>query len=121
MEKINTPGVWHVYELVLNYTSGTTSMFIDGVQIGDKIVATSDMPMKELKTIELLQLRTETRAKGTVYFDDITITHIPDPEWVTFADISKAKALIGYETKTTFEEGIRKFDKWYKENLELYN
>ncbi|MBQ4516282.1 MAG: hypothetical protein II978_05795 [Clostridia bacterium] len=90
-EKINTPGVWHVYELVLNYTSGTTSMFIDGVQIGDKIVATSDMPMKELKTIELLQLRTETRAKGTVYFDDITITHIPDPEWVTFADISNGQ------------------------------
>lgn len=39
----------------------------------------------------------------------------------TFADVSKAKSLIGYEPKTTFEEGIRKFVKWYKENLELYN
>lgn len=38
----------------------------------------------------------------------------------TFADVSKAKSLIGYEPKTTFEEGIRKFVKWYKENLELY-
>lgn len=39
----------------------------------------------------------------------------------TFADVSKAKKLIGYEPKTTLEEGIRKFVKWYKENLELYN
>lgn len=38
----------------------------------------------------------------------------------TFADVSKAKALIGYEPKTTFEEGIRNFVNWYKENKELY-
>lgn len=38
----------------------------------------------------------------------------------TFADISKAKKLIGYEPKTTFEEGIRKFVNWYKENKKLY-
>lgn len=35
----------------------------------------------------------------------------------TYADISKAKRLIGYEPKTTFEEGIRKFVNWYKENI----
>ena len=33
----------------------------------------------------------------------------------TYADISKAKELIGYEPKTTFKEGIRKFVEWYKE------
>lgn len=38
----------------------------------------------------------------------------------TYADISKAKKLIGYEPKTTFEEGIRKFVDWYKENKDLY-
>lgn len=38
----------------------------------------------------------------------------------TFADITKAKELIGYEPKTTFEEGIEKFIDWYKENQELY-
>ena len=37
----------------------------------------------------------------------------------TYADISKAKKLIGYEPKTTFEEGIRKFVNWYKENKDL--
>ena len=38
----------------------------------------------------------------------------------TYADITKAKKLIGYEPKTTFEEGIRKFVNWYKENEKLY-
>ena len=31
----------------------------------------------------------------------------------TYADISKAKKLIGYEPKTSFEEGIKKFVSWY--------
>ena len=34
----------------------------------------------------------------------------------TYADISKAKTLIGYEPKTSFEDGIKKFVEWYKEN-----
>lgn len=38
----------------------------------------------------------------------------------TYADISKAKELLGYEPKTSFEEGIKKFVDWYKENKELY-
>lgn len=38
----------------------------------------------------------------------------------TYADITKAKKLIGYEPKTSFEEGIRKFVEWYKENKDLY-
>ena len=39
----------------------------------------------------------------------------------TFADITKAKNLIGYEPKTTFENGIKNFVDWYKENISLYN
>ena len=38
----------------------------------------------------------------------------------TYADVSKAKKLIGYEPKTSFEEGIKSFINWYKENKELY-
>ena len=38
----------------------------------------------------------------------------------TYADISKAKKLIGYEPKTTFKQGIENFVKWYKENEYLY-
>ncbi len=38
----------------------------------------------------------------------------------TFADVSKAKTLIGYEPKTSFRQGIQNFVNWYKENIELY-
>ena len=38
----------------------------------------------------------------------------------TYADISKAKELIGYNPKTSFEEGIKNFVNWYKENKDLY-
>ena len=34
----------------------------------------------------------------------------------TYADISKAKELIGYEPKISFEKGIEKFIEWYKDN-----
>lgn len=32
----------------------------------------------------------------------------------TFADISKAKEILGYDPKTKFEDGIKKFIEWYK-------
>lgn len=32
----------------------------------------------------------------------------------TYADITKAKQLIGYEPKTSFEDGIKNFVNWYK-------
>lgn len=38
----------------------------------------------------------------------------------TFADVSKAKKLLGYEPHISFKEGIEKFVAWYKENQELY-
>lgn len=38
----------------------------------------------------------------------------------TYADVSKAKKLIGYEPQISFEEGIKRFANWYKENKELY-
>lgn len=34
----------------------------------------------------------------------------------TYADISKAKNLIGYNPKTSFKEGIQKFVAWYQKN-----
>lgn len=38
----------------------------------------------------------------------------------TFADISKAKKLIGYNPKTSFKEGVENFVEWYKINKDLY-
>ena len=34
----------------------------------------------------------------------------------TYANISKAKKMIGYEPKVEFSEGINRFIKWYKES-----
>ena len=34
----------------------------------------------------------------------------------TYADITKAKNLLGYEPKTTFKEGIKEFVNWYRKN-----
>jgi UDP-glucuronate 4-epimerase len=34
---------------------------------------------------------------------------------ITYADISKAKRMLGYNPSTTLEEGISKFWKWYQE------
>ena len=34
---------------------------------------------------------------------------------ITFADISKARGLLGYEPKVKFEDGVRRFAKWYKD------
>ena len=36
----------------------------------------------------------------------------------TYADISKAKKLLGYEPKTSFKEGIKNFINWYKKDNE---
>ena len=38
----------------------------------------------------------------------------------TYADISKAKKLIGYKPKTSFSKGMKNFVEWYKKNKELY-
>jgi len=38
----------------------------------------------------------------------------------TLANIDKAKKLIGYEPKTSLEEGLRKFITWYKNNPSFY-
>ena len=32
----------------------------------------------------------------------------------TFADISKARALLGYDPKTQIEEGLRRFVEWFR-------
>ena len=35
----------------------------------------------------------------------------------TFADISKAKKMLGYDPDTKFEDGIRKFVEWYNNSI----
>lgn len=39
---------------------------------------------------------------------------------LTYAEISKAKRLLGYEPRTPIGEGLRKFIEWYRENDRLH-
>jgi UDP-glucuronate 4-epimerase len=38
---------------------------------------------------------------------------------LTFADVGKAKRLLGYEPRTSIEEGLGKFVEWYRKNKNL--
>jgi len=49
------------------------------------------------------------------------IEHHPDQPGdvpITYADITKAKKILGYNPQTKAVEGVRKFVEWYKENKE---
>ncbi len=37
----------------------------------------------------------------------------------TFADINKAKELLGYNPQTNLKDGLKKFYDWFKQNEEL--
>ncbi len=70
---------------------------------------------KPIKTSELLR-------KIELYLNQRAITKIEYSEnesLMTHADITKAKNLLGYDPKVSFDEGIIKFLEWYKdyENL----
>ena len=39
---------------------------------------------------------------------------------LTWADITKAKKVLGYNPSTSFDEGIKKFVAWFKENRSGY-
>ncbi len=43
------------------------------------------------------------------------LNHQPGDVSVTYADITKAKEMLGYQPKIKIEEGIKRFVKWYKE------
>ena len=51
------------------------------------------------------------------------INNIPAPPTelpITYADVSKAKEMLGYEPKVKVEEGMKRFVEWYQENKHLY-
>lgn len=38
----------------------------------------------------------------------------PGDVMITYADISHARSMLGYDPSTTIEQGLRKFVRWYK-------
>jgi len=73
----------------------------------------------ESRTVELrylIQLLEENLGKKALIDEK---PHQPGDVPITFADISKSRALLGYNPQTNIEDGIRKFVEWFKtEGLE---
>ena len=67
----------------------------------------SGTPLREF--IGLVQAHTGTKAKINIMPDQ------PGDVPYTCADVSKAKTLLGYTARVSFEEGIRNTVAWYKE------
>ena len=114
------------------FGDGTTSRdytYID--DIVDGIKKSCEYVMKNDNVYEILNLGNSTPVSlkemintiAEVLNKEPNINQLPmQPGDVerTFADISKAKELIGYNPQTSFRKGIENFVKWYKINKDLY-
>lgn len=114
------------------FGDGTTSRdytYID--DIVDGVIKSCDYVMNHQNVYEILNLGNSSPTSLVEMINTIGRTLGIDPKIKTlpmqpgdvertFADVSNAKELLGYEPKTSFEEGIKKFVNWYKENKELY-
>lgn len=111
------------------YGDGSTSRdytYVD--DIVDGIIKSCDYVIKNQSVYEILNLGNSSPVSlkemintiGKVLNVQPKIKQLPmQPGDVdmTFADVSKAKKLIGYEPKIKFEEGITKFIDWYKNGI----
>ena len=108
------------------YGDGTTSRdytYID--DIVDGIIKSINYVEKNENVYEIINLGNSNPISlkemittiGQVLNIEPTIKQLPmQPGDVdrTYADITKARKLLGYEPQTTFEEGIRRFIEWYR-------
>ena len=108
------------------FGDGTTSRdytYVD--DIVDGIIKSSEYVLNNKNVYEILNLGNSTpislmemiQTIGKALGKKPKIKELPmQPGDVdrTYADITKAKSLIGYEPKTTFDDGIKNFVEWYK-------
>lgn len=71
----------------------------------------SKIPLKEL----VQKLEKTTGAKADIIYKEEQRGDMKS----TYADISKAKELLGYEPKTKIEDGLKKYVEWFKSNETL--
>ena len=72
----------------------------------------SGRPIEIIRLIRLLERYIGREAR--IRFEEKPREDMPE----TYADISKAKELLGYEPKVSIEEGVRKFVKWFLSSIE---
>lgn len=72
-------------------------------------------PISLNKLIKLIEKNLKRKAKIK------KVKAQPGDMTVTWADISKAKKILGYQPRVSIEEGIKKFVSWYLENWRFYN
>lgn len=118
-------------ESIPMYGDGTTARdytYID--DIVDGIMKSSDYLNKNNNVYEIINLGNSSPISLKGMIDVIAKTlnkeakieqlpMQPGDVQITYADITKAKKLIGYNPCTSFEDGIKKFVGWYKENNEI--
>ena len=113
-------------EEITMYGDGTTSRdYTYGDDIVDGVVKSCNYVEKNENVYEIINLGSNSPISlkdmiatiGKVLGVNPKIKQMPmQPGDVdrTYADVTKAKELLGYEPKMTFEEGIRKFVEWKK-------
>ncbi len=108
------------------YGDGTTARdytYID--DIVDGIISSCDYVDLNTDVYEIINLGNSSPVSLKDMVDTISKVLVVKPKLkympmqpgdvnITYADISKAKNLLGYEPKIEFEEGIRRFIKWVK-------
>ncbi len=109
------------------FGDGTTSRDYTYItDIVDGIVRSTEYVLNNKNVYEILNLGNSSPVSLKEMIDTIgnALGVIPNVEKLpmqpgdvdrTFADVSKAKEIIGYEPKVSFDEGIKNFTKWYKE------
>ena len=114
-------------EEVTMFGDGTTSRdytYIDDIVAG--IYLSTNYVLNNEKVYEIINLGNSNPVSLKEMIDTIgdalnktpKIKQMPMQQGdvdITYANINKAKELLGYEPKTSFKEGIKKFVEWYKE------
>lgn len=84
--------------------------------LGFEVINLGNSKTVELKElIEIIEKNLGKKAKIKY------LSEQPGDVKITFADISKAKQLLGYNPKTGIQDGVKKFVEWYLKNKEVLN
>jgi len=120
-----TDSIVHDREFAL-YEAG--EMYRDWTYVGDivaGVVAAVDRPMGyevlNLGRGEPVRMRDFVELVEELVGKEARMSTPPAPASeppITYADVSKARALLGYEPTTPVTEGMRRFWEWYRENVE---